>query len=367
MLLRNIEVFHKMIIINVRAYNIRMFVSGGVIILNIYDISKKAGVSIATVSRVLNNSSRVSGKTREKVLQVMEECGYTPNVFARSLGLNTMKTIGIMCADSSYPYQAKAVYFMEQRLREKGYDCLLCCTGDGQIRREECMQLLITKKVDGIILIGSAFIGNKDEDALYIKKAGETLPVMLLNGRVDAPNIYCVVTDDEKAMENATIHLLDNGEGEIIYLFNVISDSGRRKQEGFKRACLRKGILKPEDKIYFLSGYHEDIPFIAGRLSAMYKNGNTFCKVLCSDDSLAMGVLRFAYEENIEVPGKLQVMGYGDSMLVHCCNPELSSVDTKEEAMCNTLVDTLIDVLHGGSKPQVQIFSGDVILRGTTL
>ena len=69
--------------------------------MNIYDISKKAGVSIATVSRVLNGNEKVSANTRQKVLRVMEEESYSPNAFARGLGLNTMKTIGILCADSS--------------------------------------------------------------------------------------------------------------------------------------------------------------------------------------------------------------------------------------------------------------------------
>ena len=69
--------------------------------INIYDVSKKAGVSIATVSRVLNGNTRVSEKTRDKVINAMKELDYTPNVFARGLGLNTMKTIGIMCIDSS--------------------------------------------------------------------------------------------------------------------------------------------------------------------------------------------------------------------------------------------------------------------------
>lgn len=81
--------------------------------MNIYDVSQMAGVSIATVSRVLNGSPKVSEKTKEKVIRVMEEMGYTPNVFARGLGLNTMKTIGIMCPDSSDPYMANAVYYLE--------------------------------------------------------------------------------------------------------------------------------------------------------------------------------------------------------------------------------------------------------------
>ncbi len=97
--------------------------------MNIYDVSRRAGVSIATVSRVLNGNPNVSEKTRTKVLTVMDELGYTPNVFARGLGLGTMKTIGIMCSDSSDPYLANAIYFLERELRANGYDSILCCTG----------------------------------------------------------------------------------------------------------------------------------------------------------------------------------------------------------------------------------------------
>lgn len=97
--------------------------------MNIYDVSNKAGVSIATVSRVLNGNARVSLATRKKVLDAMKELDYTPNVFARGLGLNTMKTIGIMCIDSSDIYLANAVYYLEQELRKHSYDSILCCTG----------------------------------------------------------------------------------------------------------------------------------------------------------------------------------------------------------------------------------------------
>ena len=80
--------------------------------MTIYDISEKAGVSIATVSRVLNGNANVKPKTKKKVMDVIEEYGYTPNAFARGLGLNTMNTIGILCADSSDLYLAKAVYYI---------------------------------------------------------------------------------------------------------------------------------------------------------------------------------------------------------------------------------------------------------------
>lgn len=333
--------------------------------MNIYDVSKKAGVSIATVSRVLNGNVRVSEKTKEKVLAVMEECGYTPNAFARGLGLNTMKTIGVMCADSSYPYQAKAIYYIEQNLRQKGYDCILCCTGETLERRKECMELLLTKKVDGIVLVGSSFVYERKKDNRYIENAASQIPVMILNADMDAENVYCIISDDVKSMEEAGSFLLKEKE-EVLYIYNADSNSGKRKIQGFKKACKNKGIAIKEEQIRYFDGYHEDIPKVSEMLHEIWNQGTLFSGILCSDDSLAMGALRFAWEKGLKVPQDLQVIGYGDSMLVNCCNPGLTSVDTKEEVMCRQLTDTLLQVLEGKEMPQKQVFQGRLILRGTT-
>ena len=179
--------------------------------MTIYDISEKAGVSIATVSRVLNGSNNVSEKTKKKVLDVINQYEYTPNAFARGLGLNTMKTIGIMCADSSDLYLAKAIYYIEQKLRANGYDSILCCTGYDLATKASSMNLLITKKVDGIILVGSNFIYEKEEDNKYITDASAQVPVMLLNAAMDAPNVYSVVSDDFTSMYDATMEMIRSG------------------------------------------------------------------------------------------------------------------------------------------------------------
>ena len=133
-------------------------------LMTIYDVSKKAGVSIATVSRVLNGSSNVSAATRKKVLAVIEACDYTPNAFARGLGLNSMNTIGILCADSSDLYLANAVYHIEKELRANNYNCILCCTGYKFEDKQKYLNLLVNKKVDSVVLVGSNFVSNNDKD-----------------------------------------------------------------------------------------------------------------------------------------------------------------------------------------------------------
>ena len=186
--------------------------------MNIYDVSNKAGVSIATVSRVLNGNAKVSSATRNKVLDAMKELDYTPNVFARGLGLNTMKTIGIMCIDSSDIYLAYAVYYLELELRKHGYDSILCCTGKDYTNKKKYLELLLSKRVDGIILAGSQFVENTNiHNNDYIINAAKDIPIVLVNGYLDAPNIYSVMCNDEIAIYNATNLLINNGHRNIVY------------------------------------------------------------------------------------------------------------------------------------------------------
>ena len=335
--------------------------------MTIYDISEKAGVSIATVSRVLNGSSNVSEKTKKKVLDVINEYEYTPNAFARGLGLNTMKTIGIMCADSSDLYLAKAIYYIEQKLRANGYDSILCCTGYDLDTKMSSMNLLITKKVDGIILVGSNFIYEKEADNKYICDAATQVPLMLLNAALDAPNVYCVVSDDFTSMYDATMHMINAGLRDILYYYNSTSYSGKRKLAGYRAAMEEKGLLKSGNCLQFYPGSHEDIPAMTDHLKKLHQKGVPFEGIIAADDTLALASVKYAKDMNLRIPEDLAIIGYNNSMLTNCCDPELTSIDNKLETLCQHLITTLMGVLGGNEMPKKTIFSGELVRRGTTL
>jgi len=162
--------------------------------MNIYDIAQKAGVSIATVSRVINGNPSVSKKTREKVTKVMDELGYTPNVFARGLMVNSMKTIGVMTVDVRDLYYARAIQTIESVMRLRGYDVILCSTSTDIEEKRKYLKLLLQKSVDGIILVGSIF--KEKDDNSHIIEASEKVPVVIINGDIHAKNIYTILNDD---------------------------------------------------------------------------------------------------------------------------------------------------------------------------
>lgn len=331
--------------------------------MNIYDVSAHAGVSIATVSRVLNGNPNVSEKTREKVLKVMDELGYTPNIFARGLGLDTMHTIGIMCSDSSDPYLAEAIYYLERSLRSHNYDAILCCTGYDLDAKQKYFNLLRSKRVDAIILVGSHFVELRSRDNAYILEASRDLPIMLVNGYLEGENIYSTVCDDHAAMYQAASRLIESGCRHILYLYNSVSYSGQNKLAGYRDALQAHGMEAEDDLIRQCA---KDMEASRELLVELKKQGILFDAVLTSDDALAVGAVKFANAEGISIPGELSVIGYNNSLLARCADPEITSVDSKVEALCSTTVNTLMGVFSGVNVPSRTTIASDLIKRKTT-
>jgi LacI family transcriptional regulator/LacI family asc operon transcriptional repressor len=334
--------------------------------MTIYDVSEKAGVSIATVSRVLNGSDNVSDQTRQKVLDVIEACDYTPNAFARGLGLNSMNSIGILCADSSDLYLANAVYHIEQELRENDYNCILCCTGYKLADKQKYLNLLVTKKVDAVILVGSNFISDNEEENDYIRIAASEIPVLLLNADFDYENVYCSLCDDFKSTMQATSYIIDTGIRDILYLYNSKSYSALRKLSGYQSALTQNGVPIKMEYMQYFPGNHSDLPGIADFLSGL-DSSIKYRAVIACDDNLAIGAVKYARKKGLSIPDDLSIIGYNNSLLSTCCEPELTSVDNRLQTLCHHIVKTLIGILNGKEMPQKVIFSGELIKRGTTL
>ncbi len=329
--------------------------------MNIYDVSKKAGVSIATVSRVLNGGSNVSAKTKQKVLKVIEDENYEPNIFARSLGLNTMRTVGILCSNSSDIFLASAVYLLQQGLSGHGYDTLLCCTGYETENKTKYLDLLVSKRVDAIILVGSDFANEKDNS--FIINSAKKAPIFLLNSYIEAPNVYSVLCDDEEIVFKVTEDLIKKTNGEIIFLTRRNSYSSTQKQNGFVSAFKKYNKALDSRRIITFDG---DTRQIVDMLANTKNSGIKFSAVITGDDELAIGVIKYAKTYNISIPNKLKVIGYNNSRLTQYCEPELSSIDNKLESCCELLVLAIINSMNDKSVPAKTTIAAELINRQTT-
>lgn len=331
--------------------------------LTIYDISQKAGVSIATVSRVLNGSDKVSEKTRRKVLSIMDEYHYKPNAFARGLGLNTMQTIGILCADSSDIYLSKAVYYLESKLQANGYHCLLCCTGYSREGRQASMRLLLDRKVDAVILAGSSFVSNRAEENSYLFEAAASIPVMILNAELQHPGIYCTLCDDANSIYTAAHAMLASGRDRILYLNNSQSYSAVHKLLGWEKAL--KETVNTTSFVLYCPVAHDDMEEMCSFLESKASLLLSYNGIICADDALAVAVVKFARKHNLNIPEDLAVIGYNNSLLATCCEPELTSVDNHLAQLCSRLVQTLFAVMNKENVPPVSVYYGELVKRNS--
>lgn len=330
---------------------------------SIYDVSQKSGVSTATVSRVLNNSPRVSQKTREKVLQVMREMDYVPNAYAQGLIRNKTKTIGILYPDVANTYVTRTVFFVEKILKANHYFSLLSCTGYSFEEKKLRLKMMLGQKVDGVVLLSSSYTEADSEHNRYIVECAKKIPVICVNGHVEGPNIYNILCDDLDATYRAAKGLIRSQErGRIIYLYSRDTYSNKLKIQGFLKAMLENNIPIWADSIQMCGGDVE------GALDRMFQDPNAkpIGAIMASGDTIAMKALKYMEKRKISVPEQVQIIGYNNVEWGQYTTPTLTSVDAQIEQISSTAVKTLLDVLNGKEAPQLTMYPGSIIKREST-
>jgi len=315
--------------------------------MNIYNIAEAAGVSTATVSRIINNSGRVSEKTKERVCKVMSELNYQPSAFARGMVTNSMKTVGVLAVDIRDTYYANVTHTIEQHLSKNGYNAILCNTGNELKSKKQYINMLMSKKIDGLILVGSVFKDkNLDE---YIINISKNLPIAIINGYIEGENIFCIMNDDKQGIENAFKYLA--GE-RLVFFKDSDTYSAEKKASGAGRYPVyrvEKGIEGGYNGIKRLMEERADI------------NG-----VICSEDLTAVGVINYLTEKELKIPEDFSVIGFNNSVFADCCNPKLTSVDSNMTTIGKIAVDTLIKAISKEKTENKIIIKSELIKRGST-
>lgn len=322
--------------------------------MNIYDIAKKSGVSIATVSRVLNDSDSVKQITKEKVISVIKEENYRPNAFARGLSAHSIKLIGVVCTDVSDAFFAKAVSILQGLLRELGYSVILCCTGESKEEMKSQLDYMLEKNIDAIFLIGSTFCD--DNFAENIFSAAAKAPTFMINAKIDGENIYSVYSDEEASVSDTVNKLITSGKKNILYVYDALTPSAIAKLSGYVKGITQNNIEYNEELVV------KAAKTIEGGKTAVktaIKNGNVPDAVICAEDILAIGALKEMQKNKI----KPCVIGFNNSFLCECASPTLSSIDNRLYDMCKTAVDVMIKVLNGEKVDKKYKLSAELILR----
>ena len=307
--------------------------------MNIYDIAEKAGVSVATVSRVINNSANVSTKNRSKVMEIINQEKYVPNIFARNLNSTASKTIGILCPIISDINHVKPVSILEHLLRDAGYDILLCCTDSVSENKTKSLNLLHNRRVDAIILIGST-VEELTNYEHFVPIAAE-IPIVIINGLVELDNIYCILSDEREAVKELVRTLYDYGFRRILYLNDTCSFSGYQKIQGYREGLVQCGLPDDGELILQIPEAEDELEPSRQMIQELLDTGIAF------------------ESRKIDIP----IVGLNNSRFSQCTTPELTSVDTNVETVCATATQILLRVLQGERPASRVIISTELVLR----
>src|SRR5262245_3912422 len=217
-------------------------------------IAGELGVSITTVSKVLNNRADISEATRARVLAKVEEMGYQPNAVARSLSLRRTHTLGIVIPDLMHSFFVEIIAGIEPVASVRGYGLLLCSSGEDPRKERAELEMLRGRQVDGIVIASAHASGNTD---ILLQLASHGTSIVMID-RDDHSSVAChrVLTDDERVGQLATSHLLDVGRQAIAHIGGPTIVHAKRREKGWRDALRARGI-KPHADWVVRGGFME--------------------------------------------------------------------------------------------------------------
>ena len=321
----------------------------------IYDIAKKAGVSASTVSRVINNYQYVRKDTREKIQKLLDESNYIPNAAARSLVTQSSRMVGVLIADLRTTHHTDGVYFIEQEFSRNGYACLIYNTGADPERQASYIALLSKKNIDALVMMGSVY--QNDEVRTAIETYLPRTPVILFNGEMESPLVYCIVSDERNGVKKAAEMLRERGRKNIAFIVDYDTPSNRMKIQGYHDGMEGEGVVGWTDGSQ-LGGYSATLKLI--------KEHPETDAIIYSEDNLAVSGLRALYEEGRTVPGDVALVGLNNSAFSELSFLPLSSIDNMLYRQSRMAVKNLELILAGQKVPKHIMIETEFVERRTT-
>jgi LacI family transcriptional regulator len=326
------------------------------------DVARRAGVSTATVSHVINGTRHVEEPTRQAVIAAMRELGYQPNSIARSLRSGETKTIGLMVPDASNLFFADIARRIENIGYENGYSVILCNSDNDLAKQQEYVNTLIAKQVDGVIFISA---GESREDLERLTASGT--PVVVADRDVPLHLADVVLLDNEAAGYVAAGHLLDLGHERIACITGPPGvGPSMQRVTGCQRAMAERGLRLDESLI--LPG---DFTIQAGLrgMETLLDRPSPPTAVFVLNDMMAIGAISTARRKGCRVPDDLSVIGFDDIELAPAVNPALTTMAQPVQEMAEIATGRLLEKIHSSDsnwENEQIILSAELVVREST-
>ena len=327
---------------------------------NIKDVAKKAGVSITTVSRVLNNHPNVSDKTKAIVHTTMKELNYYPHQIARALSKKQSFLIGMLVPDCTTPFFAELVKYVELNAQDCDYKLLLCNSLNDEDRELKYTAMLRQNRVDGIIM------GSHTLDVELYKDLNA--PIITFDRQIDESIPY-VSCDNFHGGQLATEHLINNGCKNLLHISGALNFNSivNQRSEAFKLTCIEKDIafqvLELEHTNLSYEYFHD---FIIKNVAPILHEVDG---VFCSNDLLAYALYVYCQEHQIKIPEDLKIIGYDhDSFIRMLKTPNITTIAQPIEQLANALWAGMLELIENPTSQHahnriipVHLIEGDTV------
>lgn len=319
------------------------------------DVAKEAGLTVTTVSRVLNNRGYISDEARQKVADAMKKLNYRPNEVARSLHNKRSNTIGVIVPHIRHPYFAEMISNIEHAAYNMGYKILLCNSQSTQEKEKEYIEICTSNRVAGIILCSGSVAVETFADL--------DIPVITIERLLDnaTASVEC---DNKSGGKLAAERLIEDGCKNILYIGSSSATPMPADQRGvgFKEVCDSHSIpyieLDPEESSY------NDMSYIELLKDALSKNPD-IDGLFASSDIIAAQTLQVCRELNIDVPGQLKIIGFDDVIVASITTPQLTTIHQPIKEMAQTAIRLLKDAADGNMVAKQTILPVNLVERET--
>lgn len=326
----------------------------------IADVAKEAGVSVATVSRVINKNGSISAKSVEKVNLAIARLNYQPNVWGRRLRRQESRMILIFVPNIRNPFYASIVSGIEDTLRMSNYGTMLCITNGDKNRELEFTELLYNGQADGVVTLCT------DKDDMEVRKLAEDVPVVQCCEFCIEADIAHVSIDNFAAAQQMMQYLISLGHTKIGFVGSINQFiSSQDRQKGYEQALKEAGIpIRKEYMAYADREYSFQSGIQAGKSLLSLEDRPT--AIFCISDVLALGVIRAAKNLGVGVCEELSVVGFDDVEYATMLNPMLTTVSQPRYSLGKTSAQILLKQIETGETGSETYLEHKLILRDST-
>ncbi len=324
----------------------------------IVDVARRAGVSITTVSRVINNIDLVNGQTKKKVMRAIKELNYAPSSVAQWMRGHRTESIGVLIPDFTNYYYSTFLNHIELAARARGYLLIVCTTSTDFNREQEYIKDLIRRQVDGLILCWYRGVSDYSQ---YLKKVAHRVAVVIVDQNTEDLRISSVHTDGYAGIFRLTDALIQAGHRKIAIIKSLKQYPAVNSRFDGYAAALKNNDLDLQEELieecdFSVEGGYEATARLLRRADPS--------AIVTIDDLMAIGAIRYCHEKKIKVPEEIAITGFDDIPLAQLITPTLTTVAQPVKDIAETVTNHLIDMVENRKiRYRNFIFEPTVVVR----